>query len=185
MAQLHPHRNPSAFPDEPAPGTGPLDHIAFNGVDFDEIADGCAGMASKRASLVPGNGLRQLFFNDPNGIKIEINIAGTGIPVPVLDNWDLSGSQSPTPVIQHRYIEDASRNFLRRKWRGARYRLQKELCATSTTASRALRIRRHDDPGNGTLHGNENWIAANGLMQSASRASTTCHPGERAQVPLG
>ncbi len=60
---------------KPAPGTGPLDHIAFNGVDFDEIAARLNKHGVEAGlNVVPGNGLRQLFFNDPNGIKIEINI---------------------------------------------------------------------------------------------------------------
>jgi len=64
----------------PAPGTGPLDHIAFNGVDFDEIAARLKKHGVKAGvNVVPGASLRQLFFNDPNGIKIEINIPGTGI----------------------------------------------------------------------------------------------------------
>jgi len=60
---------------KPAPGTGPLDHIAFNGVDFDEIR-GRLDRHGVRYGLnvVPENGLRQLFFEDPNAVKIELNI---------------------------------------------------------------------------------------------------------------
>jgi catechol 2,3-dioxygenase-like lactoylglutathione lyase family enzyme len=62
---------------KPAPGTGPFDHIAFNGVDFEEIAARLMKHGVKAGlNVVPGNSLRQLFFNDPNGIKIEINITG-------------------------------------------------------------------------------------------------------------
>ena len=58
-----------------APGTGPLDHIAFNAVDYEEVRARLEqyGVAA-HLNVVPGNGLRQLFLYDPNGIKIEINI---------------------------------------------------------------------------------------------------------------
>jgi catechol 2,3-dioxygenase-like lactoylglutathione lyase family enzyme len=59
----------------PAPGTGPVDHIAFNATDY-------AGLKARLAALgivpdentVPGAGLRQLFLTDPNGVKVEINV---------------------------------------------------------------------------------------------------------------
>lgn len=58
-----------------APGTGALDHIAFSAMDYEEVR---ARLDRNRIpvhlNVVPGNGLRQLFFYDPNGIKIEINI---------------------------------------------------------------------------------------------------------------
>lgn len=58
-----------------APGTGPLDHIAFNAVDL-------AGVKARLAAHhidyaindVPAAGLIQLFLKDPNGLKIEINV---------------------------------------------------------------------------------------------------------------
>lgn len=64
----------------PAAGTGPLDHVAFN------------GEASRYASLrerldsrgiayhphdSPGIGLRQIFLDDPNGLKLELNFWST------------------------------------------------------------------------------------------------------------
>lgn len=60
----------------PAPGTGPLDHVAFNGND--------ANYGKLRESLDrhglkyhPHNsaaiGLRQIFLEDPNGLKLELN----------------------------------------------------------------------------------------------------------------
>jgi catechol 2,3-dioxygenase-like lactoylglutathione lyase family enzyme len=58
----------------PAPGTGPVDHIAFSAEDFEEVVarlkrhDKPFGQNS-----VPEIGLRQLFFMDPNGLKIEVN----------------------------------------------------------------------------------------------------------------
>jgi catechol 2,3-dioxygenase-like lactoylglutathione lyase family enzyme len=59
-----------------APGTGPLDHIAFNAVDYAAVKARLTAHGIEAAeNLVPGVGLRQLFLSDPNGVKIEINIA--------------------------------------------------------------------------------------------------------------
>jgi catechol 2,3-dioxygenase-like lactoylglutathione lyase family enzyme len=64
-----------------APGTGPFDHAAFIARDFDEISARLArhGVAA-HLNVVPGNGLRQLFVLDPNGVKIEINIPAEPSP---------------------------------------------------------------------------------------------------------
>ncbi len=57
-----------------APGTGPLDHVAFNGTDANEMAQKLdrLGIPYHRHE-VPPVGLTQLFLNDPNGLKIELN----------------------------------------------------------------------------------------------------------------
>ena len=55
-------------------GTGAVDHIAF-------FADGLNAVLARFATLhvqfeertVPSIGLHQLFLNDPNGVKIELN----------------------------------------------------------------------------------------------------------------
>lgn len=59
---------------ERAPGTGPVDHIAFNGTDyagtlarFRELGQSCS------QNIAPGGGPRQLFLDDPNGVKLELN----------------------------------------------------------------------------------------------------------------
>jgi catechol 2,3-dioxygenase-like lactoylglutathione lyase family enzyme len=59
----------------PADGTGALDHLAFTGDDHEELV----GRLERRGieaklNTVPGTGMRQLFFRDPNGVKIEINV---------------------------------------------------------------------------------------------------------------
>ena len=61
-----------------APGTGPVDHIAFNGVDYDELVSRLErrGVQARRNEQ-PGGALRQLFLEDPNGVKIEINVRKT------------------------------------------------------------------------------------------------------------
>lgn len=59
-------------------GTGAVDHIAFGATDI-------AGLRARieRHGIkfferkVPGLGLRQLFLEDPNGIKIELNFPAT------------------------------------------------------------------------------------------------------------
>ena len=58
-----------------AEGTGPVDHIAFNATDYDEILERVQrhGVPVK-GNIASPNGLRQLFLMDPNGVKIEINI---------------------------------------------------------------------------------------------------------------
>lgn len=60
----------------PAPGTGPLDHVAFNGPDS---AYSALLQRLQSAHLdfhphdSPGIGLRQIFLCDPNGLKLELN----------------------------------------------------------------------------------------------------------------
>lgn len=58
-----------------AAGTGPVDHIAFNAQDYDEVVGRLEkhGVQAER-NEPPGAALRQLFLRDPNGVKIEINI---------------------------------------------------------------------------------------------------------------
>jgi catechol 2,3-dioxygenase-like lactoylglutathione lyase family enzyme len=57
-----------------APGTGPVDHIAFAAQDYDQVlARARQYGADVRINDNPGNIVRQLFLFDPNGVKIEIN----------------------------------------------------------------------------------------------------------------
>jgi catechol 2,3-dioxygenase-like lactoylglutathione lyase family enzyme len=59
-----------------ARGTGPFDHIAFNGSNYAEVTQRLQRHGVRfESNTVPGIGLRQLFLEDPNGVKIEINIA--------------------------------------------------------------------------------------------------------------
>ena len=70
------HSNEQGIPvSVRAEGTGPVDHIAFNAVDYDEIVGRLEryGVPAQRNDP-PGGLLRQLFLRDPNGVKIEINI---------------------------------------------------------------------------------------------------------------
>lgn len=57
-----------------APGTGALDHLAFQADGFEAFIANlhARGIAAHRHDT-PAIGLRQLFVLDPNGIKLEIN----------------------------------------------------------------------------------------------------------------
>jgi catechol 2,3-dioxygenase-like lactoylglutathione lyase family enzyme len=58
-----------------AGGTGPLDHIAFNAHDYDDVLGRLQAYGVPATpNDVPGGTLRQLFLQDPNGVKIEINV---------------------------------------------------------------------------------------------------------------
>ncbi len=70
------HSNAKRIPvSTRAQGTGPVDHIAFNGENYDDIVSRLErhGVKASRNDP-PGGKLRQLFLSDPNGVKIEINI---------------------------------------------------------------------------------------------------------------
>jgi catechol 2,3-dioxygenase-like lactoylglutathione lyase family enzyme len=53
----------------------PVDHVAFGEEGYDDVV---ARLESRgieaAANEVPGAGLRQLFIQDPNGVKVEINV---------------------------------------------------------------------------------------------------------------
>jgi catechol 2,3-dioxygenase-like lactoylglutathione lyase family enzyme len=56
-------------------GTGPVDHIAFNASDYDDVVARLESHGVQAArNDPPGGALRQLFLRDPNGVKIEINV---------------------------------------------------------------------------------------------------------------
>ena len=62
-----------------APGTGPVDHLAFVADDPDGMRARLQGHGLKFAeNSVPGARLTQFFMVDPNGVKVEIN-AQTGV----------------------------------------------------------------------------------------------------------
>jgi catechol 2,3-dioxygenase-like lactoylglutathione lyase family enzyme len=57
------------------PGTAPVDHIAFSASDYEAVSArlASAGIEPVRND-VPGGGPRQLFFSDPEGLRVEINV---------------------------------------------------------------------------------------------------------------
>ena len=58
----------------PGRGVGPVDHIAFIAGDYDELLERLErrGVAAV-TNAVPG-GPRQVFIEDPNGVRVEINV---------------------------------------------------------------------------------------------------------------
>jgi catechol 2,3-dioxygenase-like lactoylglutathione lyase family enzyme len=71
------HSNRLGIPvTTPAPGTGPLDHVAFNGEgrNYEALV---SKLREHRLSFHPHDslaiGLRQIFLEDPNGLKLELN----------------------------------------------------------------------------------------------------------------
>ncbi len=61
-------------PHEP-PGAGSVDHIAFNATDYESVRTRLERNGVRAIqNVVPGGELRQLFFQDPDGVRIEINI---------------------------------------------------------------------------------------------------------------
>ena len=52
-----------------------MDHIAFSAADYDAVTERLAraGIEPVRND-VPGGGPRQLFFDDPDGLRVEINV---------------------------------------------------------------------------------------------------------------
>jgi catechol 2,3-dioxygenase-like lactoylglutathione lyase family enzyme len=60
---------------ERAGGPGPVDHIAFVAPDYDvacQRLERCGVLPVRND--VPGGGPRQLFFFDPDGARVEVNI---------------------------------------------------------------------------------------------------------------
>ena len=54
---------------------GTVDHLAFSETDYDEAASRLqrGGVTAVR-NEVPAAGLRQLFFDGPDGVRIELNV---------------------------------------------------------------------------------------------------------------
>jgi len=60
-----------------AQGTGPFDHVAFNATGFSEMKSELERRKIAFSVNEPrGVDLRQIFVDDPNGVKIELNYFG-------------------------------------------------------------------------------------------------------------
>lgn len=58
------------------PGTGALDHIAFNAEHFDAVKDDLEAKGYPLSyNILSDIGLKQIFLADPNGLGIELNFA--------------------------------------------------------------------------------------------------------------
>ena len=56
--------------------TGNFDHVAFTASDYDGMCRRLAGLGIKfREQKVAATSIRQLFFQDPNNVSIELNFA--------------------------------------------------------------------------------------------------------------
>ena len=70
------HARAIGLPESPAAGP-PIDHIAFAASDYEEASARLErGGVSAVRNTVPGVGLRQLFFRDPDGVRIEVGVIG-------------------------------------------------------------------------------------------------------------
>jgi len=65
--------------EEPKVGSGNVDHIAFRAIDLEgtRAALQAAGL-QYREQIVPRDGTVQIFVNDPDGIKVELNFEEIG-----------------------------------------------------------------------------------------------------------
>jgi catechol 2,3-dioxygenase-like lactoylglutathione lyase family enzyme len=55
--------------------TGPIDHVAFAAGEYEALAARLEAAGVDAVSNdVPSAGIRQLFFDDPNGVRIELNV---------------------------------------------------------------------------------------------------------------
>jgi len=58
----------------PAPGTGSVDHIAFNATGFDQMIGRLEERGHEyKTNILDDIGLRQIFTKDPNNLTLEIN----------------------------------------------------------------------------------------------------------------
>jgi catechol 2,3-dioxygenase-like lactoylglutathione lyase family enzyme len=61
-------------PNGPDPGPGPVDHVAFSASDYDALVERLERHGVRAVkNAVPG-GPRQVFIEDPNGVRVEINV---------------------------------------------------------------------------------------------------------------
>ena len=63
------------------PGVGPVDHVAFRAGDYGGVVERLAGCGvAAVTNAVPG-GPRQVFVEDPNGVRVEISVVETAAGV--------------------------------------------------------------------------------------------------------
>jgi len=56
------------------PGIGPVDHIAFSALDYEALTARLADHGVPAVTNAVPEGPRQVFFEDPNGVRVEINV---------------------------------------------------------------------------------------------------------------
>lgn len=62
-------------PDGPDPGVGPVDHIAFNASDYGGLLERLRRQGVPAVTNAVPGGPRQVFIEDPNGVRVEINVS--------------------------------------------------------------------------------------------------------------
>jgi catechol 2,3-dioxygenase-like lactoylglutathione lyase family enzyme len=63
-------------------GPAPVDHVAFAADDDGSLAVRLADAGIRVTENLPGTGVRQLFLEDPNGLRVELNVADGGLAGP-------------------------------------------------------------------------------------------------------
>jgi catechol 2,3-dioxygenase-like lactoylglutathione lyase family enzyme len=56
------------------PGVGPVDHIAFSAGDYKELVARLERRGVPAVTNAVPGGPRQVFIEDPNGVRVEINV---------------------------------------------------------------------------------------------------------------
>jgi len=59
---------------DPDLGSGPVDHIAFSALDYHALTARLAAHGVPAVTNVVPGGPRQVFVEDPNGVRVEINV---------------------------------------------------------------------------------------------------------------
>jgi catechol 2,3-dioxygenase-like lactoylglutathione lyase family enzyme len=71
---VHAARLGLAVPSED-PGIGPVDHIAFIALDYEALTARLAEIGVDAVTNAVPGGPRQVFIEDPNGVRVEINVS--------------------------------------------------------------------------------------------------------------
>lgn len=56
------------------PGVGPVDHVAFSAGNYDELVARLSRCRVPAVTNAVPSGPRQVFIEDPNGVRVEINV---------------------------------------------------------------------------------------------------------------
>jgi catechol 2,3-dioxygenase-like lactoylglutathione lyase family enzyme len=79
VAQREPylaHARKLGLPVTTGSGPGPVDHIAFSATDYDQTRARLQRLCVPAVlNAVPGGGPRQVFVQDPGGVRIELNFS--------------------------------------------------------------------------------------------------------------
>jgi catechol 2,3-dioxygenase-like lactoylglutathione lyase family enzyme len=60
---------------EADPGVGPVDHVAFRAADYDGLLERLQRQGVRAVTNAVPGGPRQVFIQDPNGVRVEINVS--------------------------------------------------------------------------------------------------------------